>query len=86
MNSYDYIVYIFCGHRGVQGQREDTVINGFGTREIAASIAQVVAIERVQVDRNEMDARANVSFFKLIDELGAIDRQFTCAQTAVACR
>jgi hypothetical protein len=81
MNNFDYVMYIFCGHRRIQRQREDAVVDSFGTREVAASISEVVTIEGMQMDRNEMDARANVSFFELIDELGAVDRQFMQVET-----
>src|SRR5262249_27875120 len=69
------VLNIALRHARIEGKRHNAVVRTLCTDNIAASIAEMLPVERMKMYGNEMDARADIAQGELLDELRAIDRK-----------
>ena len=67
-NSRDYILSIFVCHPRVKRKGKQTWIEFLTNRELLRVITVAFAVERVPVQRDEMNASADIADTQLIDE------------------
>src|SRR5947209_6519519 len=72
---FDNVVDIIVCEARAQWQRDHAHVLAIGDRVVLWLVAVLVAVEGLQMDRNEVDARADVQRPELLDESCAVDVQ-----------
>src|ERR1700675_989091 len=67
-NGVDYVAHVSVIHPGVKRKREQAVVNFFCNWELFAAVPITVAIERVPMQGNEMNAGTDVASTQLFNE------------------
>lgn len=71
----DDVLHILIAHLGVDGQRDQPQIFAVGDREIFGLVAIGLAVVGVNVQRDEVNARADVARLERVDECGPVQAQ-----------
>src|SRR5262249_13525571 len=69
------VVDVTVRHGGVERKAHDLTPGGFRPRELPGTVAPCLLVVRMEVQRNEMDARPDVASTQLVDEGVAVDPQ-----------
>ena len=76
-----YLLNFSVGHIRKNRQRETAGVGVFCLRQVSRRVAIALPIERMKVQRNEMDAGADAHFLELFDKRIASDIQLVARQT-----
>jgi len=71
----DDVLDVLVGHFGIDGQGDETLVFAVGYWEVFWGVAVGIAVVGVKVERDEVDAGADVARFQLDDELGPVDAE-----------
>src|SRR5690606_15026804 len=67
-NVIDFLV----AHPGIDGERDDAFVEPFGPGEVAGGVSEFAPVERVHVERYEVNARSYPETAELFDEPRAV--------------
>src|SRR6266852_405679 len=72
-HSFDYVVDVVIGHRGINRQRQAPTVNVIGDRKIAVPVPVVALIVVHRVQRDAVDGASDPALAQHLDELVAAD-------------
>ena len=68
----DHVTYVRIRHLGVKRKRKQAPIDFLGNGKLLRAVAVAFAVERVPVQRNEMNAGADVAGTQLFNEFRSV--------------
>src|SRR5687767_5392674 len=71
----NHVLDIVYGHPGIEGQRNNSIVEVLSPFEIPALISELLAIVRMEMDGNEMDTGSDIPCSHFLNKPTSVDRE-----------